>query len=142
MAGSKPAALPLGDAPTAFKKTLWRIERASTGFVRQPIQQRRAVHAAHYITGPTRGHARRRALCRSLIGHGDKHAGTSAGQPRFPKFTQPIKRFGDLATTLADYRGAVVTTTPRKKVAYCRDGGITCQFRILKDGCSTHSGGR
>ena len=54
--------------------------------------------------------------------------------------TEAVKRFGDLATALADYRGAVVTTTPREKGAYCRDGGITCQFSGLKDLRGTHRG--
>src|SRR6185369_8758689 len=49
------------------------------------------------------------------------------------KFLKPIKDFSDLRIAAAHARRAVVPPAGGEKAAYCRDGGITCQFRGLKD---------
>src|SRR5678816_1368823 len=125
MAGSKPAALPLGDAPLS---------------IGDPGQQRRAIQPAHHVSAPTRWQARPDSPRSVLVGQGHEHTGAGSGQSCLTKFLKPIKGFSDLRIAAAHARRAVVTSAARQEAAYCRDGGITCQFRGLKDLRRAHRG--
>ena len=105
-----------------------------------PGQQRRAIQPAHYVPAPARRQARPDSLRSVLVGQGHEHTGAGSGQSCLTKFLKPIKGFSDLRIAAAHARLAVVAPARGEKAAYCRDGGITCQFSGLKDVRRAHRG--
>src|SRR5690606_6978120 len=110
-----------------------RARSALLRLLREPIEQRRAIHTANDESRPTRRELRQNGPGGLLVRHGYEYARTRASQAGRTESSKPIKRFGDFRIAPAHGRRAIVATTPREKGAYCRDRRIACQFRSLKD---------
>ena len=123
MAGSKPAALPLGDTPANLPP-------------HRPYSismQRRAIHSAGHEAAPC--DPARAPRCRSASAALANAANTHDPRPRQPRrreAPQPLQRRADLRVARAHHRLEVVPATPFEKAAYCDEGRISCQFRGLE----------
>src|SRR5580700_6822533 len=139
MAGSKPAALPLGDTPApqsrANRGARARIlSAASTPSPRLELPlQGRGVKTPRHEARPPIGNLRREAL--GLRGRGERaeHARSRAAHVRRSRPGEPIERLRDLGRARTHDWLAVVTPARLKKGAYCDERGISCQFRALED---------
>src|SRR6185437_13911688 len=151
MAGSKPAALPLGDTPT-YASAPHRVPRAQHRVTArpgpgapgcapqpnlQPLVHRRHIEPSGNIALPTIGDARRNTLGIDRARARRKNAGTRSGEPRGGIPRQPVERIGHLTVARTYHWLAIVPPAPDgparlKKGAYCDDGGISCQFRGLE----------
>src|SRR5580698_7304787 len=145
MAGSKPAALPLGDTPAVNRSAVQSSVPQTSAMQPQHRMQRRAIQSARNKTVPAIWHPRRNALglLRALEGGEDTRAGTRHARHdrravQVELRTQPAKRLGHLGAARAYYRFEHVDGAAFGKGAYCDDGGISCQFRGLEEFCGTH----
>src|ERR1700722_8843128 len=114
MAGSKPAALPLGDTPA---KSLMH-----GGSIQPPCDESRPAirHARHNVLGGG-------GACESC-----KDARPRPRQIRGSRLREPIKRRANFRVARAHHRLAIVVATRFEKAAYCDERGISCQFRGLE----------
>src|ERR1700730_1832994 len=139
MAGSKPAALPLGDTPTR-KSTVSDSRRPrfvgpprrSRSSSRCPFEQGRVVQSTDQ-----KSIRRRRQLTHYLAAvvhrfDTDENTRTGARQPRMPIERQPIERERYLRVSAPHHIEAIVPTTGRQETVNCDGPGISCQFRILE----------
>ena len=126
MQGSKPCALPLGDAPR---------NRLLPDCVSVPADlcQRRTVESpgkdCPVLSGDLPAHSAGGIL--EIKGGKNRCAGTC--QPRFGKTPKPVKRLAHLRVTSTDDGQAVVPHAAREKVAYFDPGRVPCQIRIGKN---------
>src|SRR6516164_9150149 len=128
MAGSKPAALPLGDTPA----TLTRAETSAGAHLTaasgpppaQPelLVHRRSVKSPRDEAHPAVGHARREAFGVRRARARREHAGAGAGKPRAALAREPVEGRGHLGGAGPHHRLAVVPPTRLKKGAYCDEG--------------------
>src|SRR5580658_2571688 len=100
MAGSKPAALPLGDtpAPSAARTNAGAHLTAASGPPPAPKLplQRRDIQAAGDIAAPAVGDLRGEPLGLGRTRAGRKHARARSGQVCRPEAPEPIERLGHL----------------------------------------------
>ena len=133
MAGAEGFEPPNGGIKTRCLTTWRRPNYTTRSWTRCDNQQRRAVQAAH-------NEARSSAQA-SAPGQPALRAHRAAPRTRRRRFRSALPRQIHEAnqalqrSRIAAAHGgrAVVAATRREKGAYCRDGGITCQFRGLKD---------
>ncbi len=143
MAGSKPAALPLGDTPTRsllnpvvvpppvtarehshgnHRRPTCRsnCRRAVSGDRLRP----RVIHPCHslWLAREHRGRMRR-------IYHRCENTGAGARESRGPVATEPVERARDGRVSTPDHGFAVVPTAGPQEAGNCDDRRIPCQFR-------------
>src|ERR1039458_2575743 len=130
MAGSKPAALPLGDTPAVIHPA------AQSASHSQHCMQRRVIQSARHKAAPSIRNAGGDTL--RILGTleagkdaraGPGHARGDDRATRIDLSAQPAQRLGDLWAARAYYRFEDVDGTAFGKGAYCDEGGISCQFR-------------
>src|SRR5690606_13461097 len=129
MPGSKPGALPLGDAPVSYNRML------GIHFLRHF----RELAVQHRNVAPL-GHESWHMVWKlaadfislALVWKAPKHTSSSAGHSCWNEFIQQAQSVTYFWITLLDHRLAVVTTTPCKKAANCNGRGIACQLRVGK----------
>src|SRR6202521_2305832 len=137
MAGSKPAALPLGDTPASVRprgKLAGAHLTAASSLppVLEAFVHGRGVQAPSHKAHPAIGNPRRQALGVAGAPACAEDARPGARQARRRKSRQPLERFRHLRCARAHDGLAVVAPTGLKKGAYCDEGRISCQFRALE----------
>src|SRR5277367_4403161 len=132
MAGSKPAALPLGDTPTWKHQSTNSPTRSSP----QSIKQGRVVQSTRHKCRERRRHLAHNFTAAIFSLTGQKNTGPSASQARSAKERQPIERIPDLRVTAPHHTQAIVSSAGLEETANSDGRGISCQFRILE-----HCGG-
>src|SRR3974377_1413348 len=107
--------------------------------------QWRAIEPAHDEAAPAIRHSSRDAL--GLLGRLEdgEHAAAGAAHARLRRTPErarltrePVERLAARRVAPAHDRLTHVTDPLRRKVAYCDDGRIACQFRGLEDLCGAH----
>src|SRR5215831_7170494 len=127
MAGSKPAALPLGDTPASARqcgKVAGAHLTAASGKAPAPqlLMQRRGIQAPHHEALPAIGNPCREPLSLGRGPEGGEDAGSRAREVRRRRAPEPLQGFGHLRHAGSHHRLAVVPPTRLKKVAYCDEG--------------------
>src|SRR5580658_4464995 len=134
MAGSKPAALPLGDTPASASPALVAGAHLTAAGASPPARKLRvhgrAVEPARHVAPPAIGNLRREALGFDRARALGEYA--RARQPGGRPPRQPLQRLRHFGIARPHHRLAVVAAAGLKKGAYCDEGGITCQFRALE----------
>src|SRR5579862_5392581 len=104
----------------------------------QLLAQRRDVQPPCHRARPAVGNPRREALGLRGAGKRRVHARAGARQARRSEAAEPVERLAHLRAERAHDTLAVVPAARLKKVAYCDEGGISCQFRALEHRCGAH----
>src|SRR5580704_3048191 len=139
MAGSKPAALPLGDtpapAPPRRKAGAGAHLTAASGAppVWQLFVRRRGVQAPCDEAHPPIWDLRRETFGLCGAAEHRENAGAGAGHAGGCKTRQPVERIGHRRRACPHHRLAVVAAARVKKAAYCDEGRISCQFSALEN---------
>src|SRR5690554_1476466 len=129
MPGSKPGALPLGDAPVSYNRMLG-IHFLQ--YLLEPAVQHRNVATLSHEPWHIGWKLAADFISLALVWKAPKHTSSSAGHSCWNKFIQQAQSVTNFRVTLLDHRLAVVMTTPCKKAANCNGRGITCQLRVGK----------
>src|SRR5476651_2186582 len=114
MAGSKPAALPLGDTPA------------------KPLMHGGAIQPPRNESRPAIRHASRNIPSVRLARERGKDARSGSREARPRRLREPLKRLANLRIARAHHRLAIVVAARFQKAAYCDELGISCQFRGLE----------
>ena len=130
MAGSKPAALPLGDTPT------WNQQPRTRAADSQPVANL-SSKGESFSPRAKKAFRRRRQLAQNFAAvihrlDGQKNTGPSTRQARGTIPRQPIERTRHLRISAPNHAQAVVPSTGRQEAVNCDGRRIPCQFRILK----------
>src|ERR1700733_10583929 len=115
MAGSKPAALPLGDTPT------------------KSLVHGRSIQPSRDKSRPALRHTHRHLPGSRLACKCCEDARARTGEMRRCRLRKPFKRCANFRVTRTNHALAIVVTARLEKAAYCDKRGITCQFRGLED---------
>ena len=115
MAGSKPAALPLGDTPT----------EAARARVSYSTPARRISSSDPALERQGRAHPPRVANAANM------HEPVPVKRAR-RRLRKPLERLRHFRIARPHHRLAIVAAARFEKAAYCDEGGISCQFRGLE----------